>query len=124
MENVLSTKKETKVSILNFLPNTLESLSITKQEHIASKDKKKEDKLDDVIKEKFLCKQRFTDEVEQLVKTYNINYIDAIITFCEENKIELQAVSKLITKPMKEKLKYDAIQLNFLKKTSRAKLPL
>ena len=91
---------------------------------MASKDKKKEDKLDDVIKEKFLSKQRFTDEVEQLVKTYNFNYIDAIITFCEENKIELQAVSKLITKPMKEKLKYDAIQLNFLKKTSRAKLPL
>ena len=30
---------------------------------MASKDKKKEDKLDDVIKEKFLCKQRFTDEV-------------------------------------------------------------
>ena len=91
---------------------------------MASKDKKKEDKLDDVIKEKFICKQRFTDEVEQLVKTDNFNYIDAIVTFCEENKIELQAVSKLITKPMKEKLKYDAMQLNFLKKTSRAKLPL
>jgi len=36
----------------------------------------------------------------------------------------LQSVSKLISKPMKEKLKYDATQLNFLKKTSRAKLPL
>ena len=57
-------------------------------------------------------------------KDLHVYYIDAIITFCEENKIELQAVSKLITKPMKEKLKYDAIQLNFLKKTSRAKLPL
>ena len=91
---------------------------------MASKDKKKEDKLDDVIKEKFLCKQRFTDEVEQLVKTYNFNYIDAIITFCEENKIEMESVSKLISKPLKEKLKCDAIHLNFMKKTSRAKLPL
>ena len=91
---------------------------------MASKDKKPEDKLDDVIKEKFLCKQRFTQEVEELVNNYKFNYIDAILTFCEENKIELQAVSKLITKPMKEKLKYDAMQLNFLKKTSRAKLPL
>jgi len=35
---------------------------------MASKDKKPEDKLDDVIKEKFLCKQRFTQEVEELVK--------------------------------------------------------
>ena len=91
---------------------------------MASKDKKKEDKLDDVIKEKFLCKQRFTDEVEQLVKTYKFNYIDAIITFCEENKIEMESVSKLISKPLKEKLKCDAQQLNFMKKTSRAKLPL
>jgi hypothetical protein len=33
-------------------------------------------------------------------------------------------VSKLISKPLKEKLKYDAQQLNFMKKTSRAKLPL
>ena len=91
---------------------------------MATKDKKTDDKLDDVIKEKFLCKQRFTQEVEELVKNYNFNYIDAILTFCEENKIELQSVSKLISKPMKEKLKYDATQLNFLKKTSRAKLPL
>ena len=124
MENALSIKNVTRVSILNFLPGTLENLSITKQEQMASKDKKTEDKLDDVIKEKFLCKQRFTQEVEELVKNYNFNYIDAILTFCEENKIELQSVSKLISKPMKEKLKYDATQLNFLKKTSRAKLPL
>ena len=53
-------ENETKVSILNFLPSTLESLSITKQENMASKDKKPEDKLDDVIKEKFLCKQRLS----------------------------------------------------------------
>ena len=81
-------------------------------------------KVDNLMKEKFLCQSKFAEEIEQLVKTYNFNYIDAILTFCEENKIELQAVSKLITKPMKEKLKYDAMQLNFLKKTSRAKLPL
>ena len=36
--------------------------------------------------------------------------------FCEENKIEVDAVSKLISKPLKEKLKYDAQQLNFMKK--------
>ena len=81
-------------------------------------------KLDDVIKEKFLCQSKFAQEIEGLVKTYNFNYIDAILTFCEEHKIELDAVSKLISKPLKEKLKYDAIQLNFMKKTSRAKLPV
>ena len=81
-------------------------------------------KVDDIMKEKFLCQSRFAEEVEKIVKAKNFNYIDAIITFCEENKIEVDSVSKLISKPLKEKLKYDAQQLNFMKKTSRAKLPL
>ena len=117
MENEKSMKKETKVSILNFLPNTLKNLSNTKQENMTTK-------VDDIMKEKFLCQSRFAEEVEKIAKVNNFNYIDAIVTFCEENKIELDAVSKLISKPLKEKLKYDAQQLNFMKKTSRAKLPL
>ena len=117
MENAKSMKNETKVSILNFLPNTLKNLSNTKQETMTTK-------VDDIMKEKFLCQSRFAEEVEKIAKVNNFNYIDAIVTFCEENKIELDAVSKLISKPLKEKLKYDAQQLNYMKKTSRAKLPL
>jgi hypothetical protein len=51
-----------------------------------------------------------------------MNYIDAIVHFCEENTIDLESVPKLISKPLKEKIKYEAMELNFLKKTSRAKL--
>ena len=119
MENAKSMKNETKVSILNFLPNTLKNLSNTKQESMESKKK-----VDDLMKEKFLCQAQFAQEVEKIAKDNKFNYIDAIITFCDENKIELEAVSKLMSKPLKEKLKYDAQQLNFMKKTSRAKLPL
>ena len=81
-------------------------------------------KVDDIMKEKFLCQSKFAEEIEKLVKMYNFNYIDAILTFCEENKIEMESISKLISRPLKEKLKCDAQQLNFMKKTSRAKLPL
>ena len=95
MENVKSTKSETKVSILNFLPGTLKNLSNTKQENMTTK-------VDDIMKEKFLCQSRFAEEVEKIVKANNFNYIDAIITFCEENKIEVDSVSKLISKPLKE----------------------
>ena len=42
----------------------------------------------------------------------------------EINNIEVESVTKLISKPLKERLKWDAIRLNFMKKTSRAKLPL
>ena len=44
--------------------------------------------------------------------------------YCDENKIEVDSVSKLISKPLKEKIKAQATELNFLKRTSRAKLPL
>ena len=78
-----------------------------------------------VLKNKFLCQDKFTNDIENLVQNNNdMNYIEAICHYCEENSIEIESVSKLITKPMKEKLKYDATQLNFLKKISRAKLPL
>jgi len=53
-----------------------------------------------------------------------MNYIDAIVHYCETNEIEIESVSKLISKPLKEKLKYDAQKLNFIKKTTRAKLLL
>jgi hypothetical protein len=53
-----------------------------------------------------------------------MNYIDAIIHYCEMNDIEIETVPKLISKPLKEKLKFDAQNLNYMKKTSKAKLKL
>jgi len=67
---------------------------------------------------------RFSQEVEQIAYDNSMNYIDAIIHYCETNEIELESVPKLISKPLKEKLKYDAQKLNYIKKTSRAKLML
>ncbi len=67
---------------------------------------------------------KFSQEVEKIASENTMNYIDAIVHYCESNEIELESVSKLISKPLKEKLKYDAQKLNFIKKTSRAKLIL
>ena len=81
--------------------------------------------VDKALKDKFLRQAKFTKDIENLVKTDpDFNYIDAIVYYCEENKIELESVPKLISKPLKEKLKAEAIDLNFLKRTSRARLPL
>lgn len=80
--------------------------------------------VNDELNKKFLSKDKFAEEIEALVKRTKMNYIDAIVQFCEDNSIELDGISKLISKPLKEKLRYDATELNFLKKTTRAKLPL
>jgi hypothetical protein len=84
-----------------------------------------ENELEKVLENKFFCPSKFAQEIEKLVHTNeDMNYIDAIVYFCEENNIDVESVPKLISKPLKEKIKYDAMELNFLKKSSRAKLPL
>ena len=80
--------------------------------------------LEKAMESKFLTPTKFSMEIEKIVAEEKLNYIAAICQYCEMNDIEIQSVTKLITKPLKERLKYDAIQLNFMKKTSRAKLPL
>ena len=84
-----------------------------------------ENELEKVLESKFFCPSRFAQEIESLVQNNKgMSYIDAIVHFCELNSIDLESVPKLISKPLKEKIKYQAMELNFLKRSSRAKLPL
>jgi len=81
--------------------------------------------LEKVMESKFFCPARFAEEIESLVLlNKDMNYIDAIVYFCDQNKIDVDSVPKLISKPLKEKIKYDAQELNFMKRTTRAKLPI
>ena len=84
-----------------------------------------ENELEKALENKFFCPSRFAQEIENLVQiNTEMNYIDAIVYFCEQNNIDLESVPKLISKPLKEKIKYEAMELNFLKRSSRARLPL
>ena len=78
------------------------------------------------IEEKFMTQGKFTSLVEARVKDSQslINYIEAVTSICEEFEIEVETVSKLISKPLKDKIKWDAQQLNYIKRTSRGVLPL
>ena len=80
--------------------------------------------IDEAINKKFISKDKFAEDIERLVLATNMNYIDAIVQYCEDNEIEIESVSKLISKPLKEKIKYVATELNYMKKTSKGKLPL
>ena len=84
----------------------------------------KENELEKALESKFFCPSRFAESIESLVlENKDMNYIDAIVHFCDKNSIDVESVPTLISKPLKEKIKYDAQQLKFMKKTSRAKLP-
>ena len=81
-----------------------------------------ENELEKALENKFISSAKFSEEIEKIVSSQKINYIDAIVFYCEQNTIDLESIPKLISKPLKEKIKYEAMELNFLKKTSRAKL--
>jgi hypothetical protein len=80
--------------------------------------------IDEALSSKFISKDKFAEDIEALVLKTRLNYIDAIVQYCEHNEIELDTVKKLVSKPLREKLKVEAMDLNFLKKTSRGKLPV
>ena len=104
-------------NISNYSSNILETL-------LEINFKPMNEEIKEELNAKFLCPQKFAQDIENIVKNSKINYIDAIVLYCEDNNIEIDTISKLVSKPLKEKLKYDAIELNFLKKTTKAKLPL
>ena len=78
------------------------------------------------LEDKFLTPSKFSQEIERLVKRSNglITYIEAVVTYCQENEIELETVPKLMSKPLKERLRHEAERLNYMKKRSRGVLPL
>jgi DNA-directed RNA polymerase alpha subunit len=84
------------------------------------------EELNKVLEEKFITPIHFSYEVEKIVLKEKINYIDAIVLYCERENVDIESIPKLMTKPLKEKLKIDANRLNYMKSRnfSKAKLPL
>jgi hypothetical protein len=75
------------------------------------------------LEDNFMTSVKFSQEVEKIaIDNVDMNYIDAVLHYCEKNEIEIESVPKLISKPLKEKLKFDAENLNYMKKKSRSKL--
>ena len=102
---------------LSMLANLKDILTPT-EKHMAS------GKIDEVFEENFMTAAKFSVEIEKIVKDSSLNYIEAVVQFCEDKNIEMDGISKLISKPLKEKLKYEAQRLNYMKKTSRGLLKL
>lgn len=87
---------------------------------------RQKNELENLLEGRFLTAPKFSMEIEEIVRDCKgeLNYIEAIICYCDEHSIELESVSKLISKPLKEKIRADAQRLNCIKRTTRAKLPL
>lgn len=63
----------------------------------------------------------FVEEIEVLCRTKNIEYIDAIIFWCQKNNLEVETAAYWIKKDpvMKSKIQLEAENLNILKRGAR-----
>ena len=64
----------------------------------------------------------FSLNIENIVKEKNITHMDAVLWYCEQEGLELEGISPLISKALKEKIEANARELNFLPR--QAKLPI
>lgn len=66
----------------------------------------------------------FIEKIETIVAEKRVDYIDAVVIYCERTGLEVETAAKLIKSnaKMKAKIKNDAENLNYFPKS--AKLPL
>jgi hypothetical protein len=63
----------------------------------------------------------FIEDIEKIRRTKNMDYIDAVVMWCEKNKLEVEYAASLIKKDsaIKEKIQVEAENLNILKRGAR-----
>ena len=75
-----------------------------------------------IITKKFRSPNEFSLYIEEKVVKESIGYMDAVINYCAEIDIDIESISKLINQSLKDKIRLEAEEFNYLKK--QAKLPL
>jgi mevalonate kinase len=65
--------------------------------------------------------ESFSEEIEEIVWRDDCSYIDAVLTWCQENSIEPDSVGDIIKKnqAIKQALQVEAEELHFMPKESR-----
>jgi hypothetical protein len=68
-----------------------------------------------------MIKNNFVEEIEILCREKNIEYIDAVVMWCEKNNLEVEAAAYWIKRDptIKMKIQAEAENLNVLKRGAR-----
>lgn len=79
---------------------------------------------EDLMLTRAITPDRFYKEIELLVKKHRLNYMDAVIHYCEKNNVEIEVAASMITgnHRIKSCIQNEGEELNFLPRT--AKLPI
>lgn len=66
-----------------------------------------------------MTSQKFSLIIEQAAREKRLSYMDAIVWWCEQNEMEIETAAKLINGVIKEKIRVEAQDLNYLEKSAR-----
>ena len=66
--------------------------------------------------------KEFFLKIEDIVNDTKMGYMDSVLFYCEQNEMEPETAATLITGKLKQIIREEAEDLNFLPKT--AKLPV
>tara|TARA_R100001509_G_C4861995_1_gene213704 strand:- start:891 stop:1130 length:240 start_codon:yes stop_codon:yes gene_type:complete len=66
----------------------------------------------------------FNKDIEEIVRVSNLNYIEAVVMWCEERNVDVEQAASFVKRSqvIKAKIEVNASDLNFLQKQS--KLPI
>jgi len=70
------------------------------------------------------AKEKFSNKVLERVKSTKLPFMDCVLELSEEMGLDPSAAGKLLTKPLIEKIQYEAPELHLIKKSKSRKLPI
>ena len=70
------------------------------------------------------AKEKFSNKVIERVKGTNLSFMDCVLELSEEMGLDPSAAGKLLTRPLIEKIQYEAQERHLIKKSKSRKLPI
>lgn len=64
----------------------------------------------------FLTEEKLIAELEEIIYMEDVNYIEAILTYCDRYKLDVEDVKSIIGPTLKERIRVDAMNAGLLKK--------
>lgn len=75
-----------------------------------------------IITKRFRSPNEFGIYIDEMVSKFKIPYMEAVINYCNEVDIDIEAVGPLINQKLREKIQIEAEQANMMK--PRGHLPV
>lgn len=67
----------------------------------------------------FKNSNEFSLNIEKIVAERKMNYMDAVLLYCEQNYLEPQDIARYINKSLKDKIEMNFRELNYLPKQAQ-----